>query len=45
MQDVTATAVLLLDPAHHHAEVHGLDHHPHAARLDRVLDRLGDLDR
>ena len=44
MQEVTALRVLLLDAAHHHAEVHGLDDHADAARLDRLLDGLRDLD-
>ena len=30
-------------PAHRHAEVLGLDHHQHAARVERVDQRVGDL--
>ncbi len=35
--------VLLLDAAHHHAQVPCLDHHAHALRLDDLLDGFGDL--
>jgi hypothetical protein len=35
--------VLLLDPAHHHAHVRGLDHDAHAARAQHVVERPGDL--
>ena len=35
--------VLLLDAAHHHAQVDGLDNDAHAVRLERVLDGLRDL--
>ena len=34
---------LLLDAAHRHAHVLGLDHHRHAARMQGVVDRMGDL--
>src|SRR5271157_4426916 len=35
--------MLLLDAAHHHAEVSRFDHHAHAQRLDRFLNGLGNL--
>src|SRR5512142_3277103 len=35
--------VLLLHAPHHHAEVERLDHHPHAVRLEGLLERVGDL--
>ncbi len=35
--------ILLLDAAHHHAEVHGLDDDTDAARLQDLADRLRDL--
>src|SRR5205823_12277476 len=35
--------VLLLDAPHHHAQVPRLADHADTLRLDRVLDRLGDL--
>jgi hypothetical protein len=34
---------LLLDAAHHHAQVHGLDHHAHAGRPQHVADGAGHL--
>src|SRR5579862_4997104 len=37
--------VLLLDAAHHHAEVAGFDDNSHALRGDDVLDGVGDLTR
>ncbi len=37
--------MLLLDAAHHHAQVLRLDHHRHAQRLERLLDAVADLDR
>ena len=37
--------MLLLDAAHHHAHVLGLDHDRHAERLQRLLDAVADLDR
>jgi hypothetical protein len=36
-------AVLLLNTAHHHAEVTRLDHDGNAERSECVLERLGDL--
>lgn len=35
--------VLLFDTPHHHAEVACLDHNADAPRLERILQRLGDL--
>ena len=35
--------VLLLHPAHHHAEVVGLDHHPDSGRLEHAAEPIGDL--
>src|SRR5712691_6551077 len=35
--------MLLLDAAHHHAKMAGLDDHPDALRFDYFLNRLGDL--
>src|SRR4029079_8559118 len=35
--------VLLLDAAHHHAEVIRFDDHPNALRLEHIVDRAGDL--
>src|SRR6266576_1579781 len=35
--------MLLLDAAHHHAEMPRLDHHANSLRFDRLLDRLGNL--
>src|SRR6185437_2997655 len=37
--------VLLLDAAHHHAQMCRLDHNPHTTRLEYVRDRLRDLYR
>src|SRR6476620_7250141 len=37
--------VLLLDTAHHHAQVHGLDDDADAARVQDFADGLGDLIR
>src|SRR5207249_4802515 len=34
--------ILLLDAAHHHAEVIGLDHHADAERLEHAAERVGD---
>src|SRR5438034_5544216 len=36
---------LLLHPAHQHAEVDRLHDHRHAARLERLVERVGDLGR
>ena len=35
----------LLDPAHRHAQMLGLDHHEDTSGLERPLDRVGDLGR
>src|ERR1019366_2807920 len=35
--------MLLLDPTHHHAEMADLDDHADAQRLNRLLNRLGNL--
>ena len=43
MDDVTADGVLLLDAAHHHAQMPGFDDDADALRFDGVLDGLGDL--
>ena len=41
--EVIVRAPALRDPAHGHAEVLGLDHHDHAARLEDLHERVGDL--
>src|SRR5262249_54885233 len=35
--------VLLLDPAHHHAQVDGFDHDADAGGSEHLLDRRGDF--
>src|SRR5580658_3605016 len=37
--------VLLLDSAHHHAQVARLNHHAHALGRNRFLNRIGNLPR
>src|ERR1700691_762198 len=37
--------ILFLDSTHHHAQVAGFNHHAHALRRNRFLNRIGNLPR